>query len=838
MLHPARTLTWLLLVALAAAAPVLAEDPSGAPPVEMDAVTVTGTAADRLTGSSTLDRDTLQTLPARNGSLNEMLTILPGIQAGEFSRTSDNAGEILPPNLSISGGRFYDNNFTIDGIGNNSLLDPAYENTRDLSRVPGHPQESFIHPSLIENVTVYRSNIPARFGAFTGGVVEARTRDPRGVFGGQFSLRHTRSEWTELHVAREREAEYTHPTSGNVQPEFRKYDGALSIDLPLSENSGLLAAASRIRSDIPLVLVDETEEQHRTLDNYFLKYVAHLTPDSRLTLTGSYTPYSAEMFLPETVASRYDLDNDAYGLTAKLESRLSALNLELNLNRRESRNRREAPASYFPWQVTPSKPWGDITDADVAATKRVSKEGGHGDLEQRQETWTATIDATTEPLQTAGLAHVIGFGASYEQVTGTYERPRDMTYYSGVCGPNTAKLCTPVKSKIPLYQIAVCDPGDPGCISGEQFMYQKTVYPADTTDAVIRFYDAYLEDAVTWGRLTVRPGVRLSSDDLQKNDNWAPRLAVSLDPFGDGRTVFRGGWNRYYGKTLLTHALAEKRAPSEIWKRDNKTLAAGSRLKPWTFSPKKVFPATRLADLATPYTDEWTVGISQQAGGGLLSLDYIDRESRDELYARVRDIDADGYLYTEWTNDGRSDHREVALSWEQSWQNHAVLLSATWQETVTSNGNYDTTINEIDRDKDGTPDPVWYRGSIVDRDNLPRTDFNREWTAALAYSGRLPWGFTFTNVTRYRSGYAALANTGEDKVLPSGEKLDIYDVVDNPESWVFDWRLDWEKRLWREQSLVLTVEINNVFDEEIVSGETLDTYDLGRQIWVGMTYKF
>lgn len=823
-----------------ASTPTASTEETGSDIPTLATVTVVGQVEPALTVSESLSRAQIDRLPQRNGSINELIGILPGVQLGDEHRTSDNAGEILPPNLSISGGRFYENNFMIDGLGNNSLLDPAFDNSSDLHRVPGHPQEVFLHPSLLDQVSVYRSNIPARFGGFTGGVVDAQTRDPADTPGGQMYLRHTRSEWSELHTATERKAEYDNPTTGKVQPEFRKYEGSFSLDVPITKNSGALVAVSRIYSKIPLQLVDDTETQHRTLDNYFLKYVAQLSPRHRVTLSGNHTPYAADLFLPETVGSSYTINNAAHGFAAKLQSSFEVLALELNLGYRKSSNNREAPSNYFPWQVTASKPWGDITDADLSKN-RISKEGGYGDLEQSQKTWTANLSVSPEPVKTSVLTHQISFGVSYEHVEGRYERDEPVNFFSGVCGPNS----TPAACTYALASQANCLPGDIDCIAGEQFIYQKNVYPADSTDAVIRFYDAYVEDTINWGRLTIRPGLRFSSDDLQYNDNWAIRLAAGLDLLGDGGTMLIGGSNRYYGKTLLTHALAEKRTPFEVWRRDSKSLDSDNNFKPWTSVPRSVITATRLAELDTPYTDEWTAGLSQKLAGGRLNLDYVERSGKDELYARVLDRDPTGHIYTEWTNDGRSQHREATLSWERSWQNHYLLISAAWQETETSNETYNDLITAvIDWDKNGMIDPVWYHGRLVERDELPRSDFNREWTAAITYIGRLPGNFFFTNVARYRSPYAALENTGEDYVVlgPDNstvvEKYDIYDDVKQSSSLIFDWRLDWERQLWRDQMLVLTLEVNNVFDKKVRAGERIDIYELGRQFWLGMTYKF
>ena len=124
-----------------------------------------------------------------------------------------------------------------------------------MTNVPGHPQELFINPRFIKTVNVYRFNVPARFGSFTGGVVEAETEDPSGTFGGEVYLRHTRDEWTELHYHDSRRDEFDNPRTGEVQPKFDKYDGGISLDIPINEHNGLLLGYSRNYSKIPLQLI-------------------------------------------------------------------------------------------------------------------------------------------------------------------------------------------------------------------------------------------------------------------------------------------------------------------------------------------------------------------------------------------------------------------------------------------------------------------------------------------------------------------------------------------------------------------------------------------------------
>jgi hypothetical protein len=788
-------------------------------------VTVVGQVEDALTVSETISREKLDSLPQKNGSINEALSTLPGIQLGEFHRTSDNAGEILPPDLSISGGRIYENNFTIDGFSNNSLLDPTYRDIDNNDNVPGHPQKSFLHPSLVENITVYRANIPAKYGNFTGGVVDVATRDPSGAFGGEISLHHTRSEWTEFHKDSDRDEEYSNPVTGGVQPEFRKYNGSILFDIPITEQTGILASYTLIHSEIPLYQIQvpenliEKQNQFRSIENFFLKSVTHLNDSTKLSFTGSYNPYEAEYFQDETVNSEYTLENYAYSVTSRLEHRAKNAEIEFGLGYSLSTNSRQAPDLFFTWQVTDSKPWGAVTDAGAA--RQYSKEGGSGNVEKEEETLTADIHVTLDPVGSDFFQHNFGFGLKFEQSEGHYDRTEEFTHYS-IASKNANVLCN---------EKAI------DCINYEQFMWYKTVYPEDKAAVRFRFYDAYIDDRIKIGQLTLRPGIRISKDDLQDNTNLAPRFAADYDLFGNGRTNIYTGFNRYYGKTLMTHALNEQKADSQNWSRP--TSLSNNQPKEWAIKPRTSIAATQLSDLETPYSDEIVFGVDQSLFDGMFKINYLEREGENELASKLLEIDPDtGYKYTEWTNNGRSRHKEASVSWERTWLKHSLFIAATWQETETSNSNYTEYTAAVDKDDDGSADPVWYHGSLVDRSDLPRPDFNRDFVCNLVYTAKLPYNTTFTNVTQYRSGYKALENTGEDKVLLSGLSYDIYEEVKRPESWVFDWLLEWEVHIMPLQSLTVSLELNNVFNQRTLAGNSDDTYELGRQFWLGMTYTF
>ncbi len=168
-----------------------------------------------------------------------------------------------------------------------------------------------------------------------------------------------------------------------------------------------------------------------------------------------------------------------------------------------------------------------------------------GDLEQTQQTVQLRSALVLEPLRSGPLAHEIEAGLEFAWVEGTFDRPRALYAYLG------ARIDPDV----------VCGGDTVACVDEEQYFSQRRIWDAGSVSARMQQYDLFLEDRLSAGRLTLRPGIRLAYDDFMQNLNLAPRLAATYDLAGNGRTLLIGGWNRYYGRTLLTYKLREAQSP-------------------------------------------------------------------------------------------------------------------------------------------------------------------------------------------------------------------------------------------------------------------------------------
>lgn len=822
-------------------------------------VTVFGQPEDPLTGVSALSHETLDLLPQRNGSVNEAISILPGIQLAEEARSSLTGGEILPPLLSISGGKAYQNNFLVDGVSNNSLISPLSSSPININKVPDHPERLFLSTQLIDQVDVYRYNIPASFGHFSGGVVDVQTIDPAPAFFGELNYRTTRSSWTEFYVDSEQQEEFDNSNSYNRQPEFEKHFGGLLLNTPLTNQLSLLTSYQFSYSRIPLLNLEEEKVQNRRNENFLAKLAYTPDIDSQLTASVHYAPYEGEYFYADAKDGNYSINGGALQFSTEYERSLSLGELKLFGTWQQSKNERDAEASaLIPWlaeidsdpatlAIEPapsSKPWG-LDIGTTSSRMPASFEGSIGSLENEQQGFQLKSDFISEPLATGKGLHTIGFGVDFEQVDGSMERKEP--YY--VYFLNTEKVDTDgdpdtPDERVPLnddYPNLVCPAGSTDCIDGEQLLLKRQTYDTDSASATINLFDIYLEDRFQWQRIEVRPGLRVSYDDFMENTNLAPRLALSFDLFGDNRSVIIGGLNRYYGKTLLGYKLREASRPWYYQTREVITDEFDNQVPSEWVDGYQSTTAYRYSKLDTPYTDEIALGLDQDLLGGRLKLAWVQREGRNEFSQEKTARQPDGYRYYQLTNNGESHHEEYSLEWQRSWRNHALLLNVVYQESETTNESYAETYDDTDTDE-----IVWFEGRLIHRDNLPRDDFNQPWVVNLTYTARLPWNLTFTNVTTYRSGFEGLVSlTSAEKIAHDVPTTYAYKTEDLPEAWLFNWFLRWEKLLSNNHILTLTLEIDNVFNQKIETGASLTTYpasinsyELGRQFWVGVEYAF
>ena len=180
-------------------------------------------------GAMSIKRDFIDKAPLNTGGLTGLLRANPAVQFNTKERTSSNSAEIEPDNISIHGAPSWQNNFLIDGVNFNNDLNPrgkrrsAYDKSSmnftnhyfpDISSVS---QGMFLDGDLVGEITTYDSNVPAKFGSFTGGVVDVQTRDPKRGFHGKISTKTTRDKWKKIYLDEDYEDEAKENSDPNIQ---------------------------------------------------------------------------------------------------------------------------------------------------------------------------------------------------------------------------------------------------------------------------------------------------------------------------------------------------------------------------------------------------------------------------------------------------------------------------------------------------------------------------------------------------------------------------------------------------------------------------------------------
>jgi hypothetical protein len=134
---------------------------------------------------------------------------------------------------------------------------------------------------------------------------------------------------------------------------------------------------------------------------------------------------------------------------------------------------------------------------------------------------------------------------------------------------------------------------------------------------------------------------RQPQDFTITNNNLAPRLSVSWDPWADGKSKATAGWGRFYDKLFLQTVIYEEGpdllSPYYRYDTDGVDFFGLPNNKVGTVissSPPSAFQIDR--GMRTPFTDEMTLGFQREIAPEVsVSINYIQRKFRDQ----IQDID-------------------------------------------------------------------------------------------------------------------------------------------------------------------------------------------------------
>lgn len=779
-----------------------------------------------------------------NGDIGTLLRINPAVQFDDTAAHSRNMGEIRPADISINGGLYYQNAFVLDGANFNNDLDPASNNPNHFADPPSHTQGLAIDTSLIGSLTVYDSNVPASYGGFNGGVVDAQTRQAKDTFSGKLSFRMTRSVWNEVHVNEDYRQVFEESSTLSNQPIYDKQQASLLLEGRTKSGIGLIGTINRLRSEIPLRAHSagrmpefDTPIKDTTRENTTISLRGDWKGGNGLALSGSivYAPTDETYFIQNARDSWFDLKEGGPIVSLRASLERGAWRLDNTLSYSDLDSSRRSDVDFWrSWRWSEDKNWG--TDPGTAG---LSTEGNWGNVDQTNRTLGYKFVADREPVSSGRTEHRLQFGAEASTRKATYHRLND--HYSWITPVATA-TCTDARGTV---DSVACSLAPARGFNGRgQFLSRLTTYRAGYFEAESTDWAVFAQDDIRVGRWSFRPGVRVDGSSLSHDTTVAPRFAMSWDIFGDQVSLLTAGANRYYGRNLFAYKLREGRERLETVQT---RVATGANALVWS-APVQSTTQTRFEELDVPYSDELNLGFNQAWGNYDFNAKYVRRDNRDEVMrVRVPSGDSSGYYSAnvyEYRNVGRaqSDIYTLSVGTRRPWQWGLGATSAQLAFDYTdTRRNYPGASQDYSTNYDETAYNaiVRYEGDIMHYYEIPASSFNRPWTARLATQTRIEdWGLLWSNFLRYRAGYLSFARVAYEDY--EGDNIGVYEKTDYPRSFSWDTVLEYTFDLPRDQQVYARVEVQNVLNRSNrISGTTYAAlFEPGRSYWLELGYRF
>lgn len=809
-----------------------------------DTILVRSTPTSQSMGTQILTAEQIERLPISNGNITELLKTNPNVRFSNDANSSNTPGEIAPENVSFHGEKFYNNNFMIDGLSNNNTINPG-ANGGELKNTPdgynatdlpaGGTQSFWINSELVEQLEVFDSNVSAKYGNFTGGVVDARLKDPDlEKASGKISYRTSRDSWTKYHIDVTNEEAFNSASELTYQPKFTKSFYSFTANQPLSDKAGFIFAYNRQQSDIPNYheWLGEWQDQQRIAETFLLKGTYLADNGDLIRLTGMHSPHESTYVKKNVKNGKFTNSGGGHRVNIEWEHNGNWGKMTSLAGYQYEQNKIDHEAdSFITWRryYTPTNYYSNVIDwvsSGPAQTYQNSLIGGYGSFATEKRSYVLKQDYEINPFEFIGTQHQLDLGWETNLYSARYNRFRN-SYQSRT---------TPTISTS-----TVCQTGDSFCIDGEQYYKSVILYPEREVSGNYTDYAVYLQDSINFGRLEVTPGVRAQYDDFLKNLTIAPRFAASYDVFGDRTTRLFGGANRYYGQNLLAYKLRSGISSNII-------LTRADASSPWVEGDLKTASYDYdISDLKTPYSDELSLGISQRIADNVLTFKWVNREGKNQ-FGRTNTTDEFGNKYYVLNNNARTSGNTFSLTAEPispmhfSWTDISWSLAASYGKNKSSSQAY--------YDQPSTDESmVIFNDKLMEKGEMDALNFNKPWTLSASVNTYFPAiRLNWSHFISYEAGYTGYTT---QSVNCPDENQACGDYVGSATEYMktkfddyisYDWRFSYAQPVYKDQTIDLTLDVINVLDTQIEASQTTSslnqkvTYKAGRQFWLGVAY--
>ena len=822
-----------------------------------------------LTGKYVLDRDFISDSPKGNGNITDMLSILPGVQTSESALNVSQQAEIRSQLISVSGAAPWQTGFFFDGASNNSLLDPDASNLslNAINDVQGHPQSFFINQALVGEVTLYESNVPAKFGQFSGGVVDVQ---PRSYFQSptlRIDYRTSRSEFNNYTLIDERDynndnSESRSNTELPREPSFAKETLSITGKVKPLENHELIISLSRTSSLIDEISLQQLTQTNRESISSSIQYRIKDMLFDEIRFHASYSPYTGQHIMTDVLNSQIINEGGGASFIISTKEGFENVDLRSRLSYSFSENSRSAPNTYRPWYRAAGKNWGiDVDDVPF------SIEGGYGDIEKNQNIIRFDNDLNFDAMEFLGGNLLSDIGVSLEQANLARNRTQTGLIYNSPfrdaninCGGQLVDCIEQsYVTPLPFFeqqfggQIDFSDPiqsaaYEDNLLTRGQFFRYRRIYPVENIDVRRDSASIYTDSRLEFDRFRINLGARAEYDSVFENTNVAPRFSVGFDPFGDNAYLLSLGLNRYYSSGPMTYLIREQQRP---YLTQYRALSRGN-VGDWLVSTQAQRFRYNYNDLGTPFNDEISLGWQQSLFGGIFSLQTVHRRQKDQVTRGEIEL-VDGITVISQDNLGYGEYERYTASYNIAFEKHALWFHISRSENKSSASSYDNSVENIPEDelvilRTGNAQNSISRLMSQQDLNLRNLDYSRPVSAN--FSVQSDWGKSFStnfNVS-YVGEFDSAVQTGllqeieRDLQICGNCQIDsflypLYVEVRRPAIALFSLAGNYNLSLGKHK-LGIGLEISNLLDARtfsVAQGQT--GLEVGRSFWLEVSYE-
>lgn len=773
--------------------------------------------------SSKLTRDKLDKMTSKNHTIADSLKSNPNVSFNRLSDLGTDTGEIKPQDFSINGAKFYQNNFLIDGANFNHDINPANRNSNGYETPYYHveraaslsSQSLTLDTDLLESIEVIDSGVSARYGDFQGGVVNAKTRDPKRKFGGILSSQYTSTEWQKTFIHEDNKKFYS-SQSGYDKSNFKKRRHRIGLEGYTSENFGLLFDYTRfssvIKYDIKSQLINtdiaQIPNDERLVENYFLKNIWQINDRVVLKPSVLYSLQKNKMFEEDSLDSSmsYKYGGIAANLNAEIDLDRVFLEQTLSYSKFETSRYTDNKGAKYDYKKSSVKNWG---------YNDISSYGGISDVRQDQTSLEYKLNAKMEDFDLFGVSHAFSSGFELSKTSGIYEILKPYEHY---LDPK------------PILDGHICAPDDKTCVNDDsfaevpgatgQFLSQKSYYGDVRNKTVINKAALYVEDEIKFDRFKIRPGIRVQKDSFDNDVLIAPRFVTEYEIYDKNFIGF--GLNRYYGRNLFAYKIYKDTQKHRLFYSRNKAS------DPFV-NPFKESETNGENDLKTPHDDEKSIFYRGDIGNVRLNLKYVKRDSKNEvLTLNGKHIGRDeDKLY--FVNNGKSSTQIYTFSIANIMP---VEILSTKNDFELSFAKTSKKSNFRDYADKNSEDLVIYENKFIKASELPQIDYNVPFTAKFTHK----INFSSFNVTNF------VNHIGKTPALTSKynrtHRKTQYSKINLPSRTIWDMRVSYEKNLKDDFRFFTNLDINNVLNKKYPIVASKKHFGAGRNFWLEMGIKW